>query len=123
MKVEVGMYVRYKGITDIAKIARINKIIPPDKNIKEAYCQFNNLDGTIESLILKASNNITDLIECLDIVELYIIGLEEDNITTIKRPETLRELKDLKKYIKIGAKIKSITTREQFESMSYKVGE
>ena len=116
MELKEGMYAR--TLDGIMKIVELRN--------DSVMGRFRNEDGNIyfyNDMMCNPSFNIIDLIECLDIVELYIIGLEEDNITTIKRPETLRELKDLKKYIKSGAKIKSITTKEQFESMSYKVGE
>lgn len=127
MELKEGMYVRtkngiigkYNVIKEFANVPNFNGSYET-KEVEREYIDdkpYRNYE------VIKASNNIIDLIECLDIVELYIIGLEEDNITTIKRPETLRELKDLKKYIKRGAKIKSITTKEQFESISYKVGE
>ena len=128
MKLEVGMYVRtIKGIDKVLLVdyAEEKKQKYPNHPSKKywrdkIYLSKERYWRTSQNII-KASNNIIDLIECLDIVELYIIGLEEDNITTIKRPETLRELKELKKYIKKGAKIKSITTKEQFEAMKYEL--
>lgn len=114
MKLKEGMYARtLDGICEVREVI--------DDGVMS---RFANEYGNVyfgNDMMCNPSFNIIDLIECLDIVELYVIGLEEDNITTIKRPETLRELKDLKKYIKKGAKIKSITTKEQFESMSYKL--
>ena len=125
MELKEGMYVRFdNGIRQIEEVEE--DWLCFDISF---YDHWNELTYSmkykefIEEYKPKFSDKIIDLIECLDIVELYIIGLEEDNITTIKRPETLRELKDLKKYIKRGAKIKSITTKEQFENISYKVGE
>ena len=122
MKLEVGMYVRVnKNIRKICiGIGKIEKIYQDTIYVDMKH----NLPTSFQiDEISNASNDITDLIECLDIVELYVIGLEEDNITTLKRAETLGELKELKNFIKRGAKIKSITTKEQFESMSYKVKE
>lgn len=128
MELEVGIYIRSKINGTIGKITDIEDIKVSNGNITikngKRYILDNNYNRGFcetEQDSVIASYNIIDLIECLDIVELYIVGLEEDNITKIIRPETLNELKELKKHIKNGAKIKSITTREMFESMNYKV--
>ena len=122
MKLEVGMYVRSKingsigKITDIENIELSNKIeviragirYILDNNYNRGFC-----DTEKDSVI--ASHNIIDLIEVGDIVVL-INGLKKEELMLIK------DL-DKQKCILETHKIISIATKEQFESMSYKVEE
>lgn len=114
MKLEVGMYVR-------SNLNYINKIIAicPDRKkpyvfkIDDEHCE---VYGYEEHQIKKASHNIIDLIEVGDYVNgdkviytndgYFEVGEENDNIGFTSD-----------KFIK------SIVTKEQFESMSYKVEE
>lgn len=114
MKIEIGMYVRYKNFTNISKIAKITKIELSNDDCYENYYHFDNEDGTLEGFIEKASYNIIDLIkegdyvnECQVIAvnvkgEFVIIGYGMDGTLFMKD-------------------IKSIVTHEQFESMKYEV--
>ena len=139
MKLEVGMYVRSKingmigKITDIEEIKVFDRYLTVireetryilDDNHNRGFCETEN-DS------VKASNNIIDLIEVGDYVNGYKVieigdlscydnrigskyieidfNVENDNEhwcedTTLQNPD-----------------IKSIVTKEQFESMSYKV--
>ena len=113
MKLEVGMYVRTdKG--NICKIIDYHNDITDyfygcyETDLKESL----NKNYLIEENILKASHNIIDLIEVGD----YVNG----TIVTTTTPN---------KYIELDygenrrgcyeEDIKSIVTKEQFESMSY----
>ena len=107
MKLEVGMYVRTKG----GRICKMTKT-----NIVGKYYYLDILE---ERKIIKASHNIIDLIEVGD----YVNG---DRIDEIENGE-LRFHWDYEysEYISYyeNKDIKSIVTKEQFESMSYKVEE
>ena len=111
MKLKEGMYVRTKdGIIDKVTIDYKGKCNNPNCNCKHVSCQYNYYD---EVDIINASNNIIDLIEVGD----YVNG--ERVINIIKKHKYL-EVSD--EEIVIDEKdIKSIVTKEAFESMSYKV--
>lgn len=101
MKLEVGMYVRTKD-------GRIDKI----EDIRNDFIYIENSDYGYRKDYFKASHNIIDLIEEGD----YVNGWK------------VQELDELWEYDIDGTceqpiNIKSIVTKEQFESMSYKVGE
>ena len=66
--------------------------------------------------IAKHSPNIIDLIEVGDIVETF--DVLHNDIVYIWNDEMV---KALRKDIENGIQIKSITTKEQFESMKYEV--
>ena len=108
MKLEVGMYVRTKE-GNIEKICAIE-----GKHIytNEDYLSWYNLCA-----ISKASHNIIDLIEVGD----YVNG---HKITTINEMTPIVYAEDEQGYlIKIIPKedIETIVTKEQFETMAYKV--
>ena len=125
MKLEEGMYVKTKK-----GIGKINYFINNNYTQKFTYIDNKGVSNILENdEIIKASHNIIDLIEVGDYVnglrvekskygELYTsytymggdIGLQQETYTTF--------LKDYEED-----DIYSILTREQFESMSYKVGE
>ena len=125
MKLEEGMYVKTKK-----GIGKINYFINNNYTQKFTYIDNKGVSNILENdEIIKASHNIIDLIEVGDYVnglrvekskygELYTsytymggdIGLQQETYTTF--------LKDYEED-----DIYSIITREQFESMSYKVGE
>ena len=132
MKLEVGMYVR----TERGYIAKCTYI---DKEIEGIY----GFDGAIrksfgdeydfiyiqEHDITKASRNIIDLIEAGD----YVNGKLVSSLPLFKNEFIFDEPVNGVKYIKgiVGTPIednkdnfiKSIVTKEMFESMSYKVGD
>ena len=125
MKLEEGMYVKTKK-----GIGKINYFINNNYTQKFTYIDNKGVSNILENdEIIKASYNIIDLIQAGDYVnglrvekskygELYTsytymggdIGLQQETYTTF--------LKDYEED-----DIYSIITREQFESMSYKVGE
>ena len=114
-------YIRtYDGF--IIKIKVVSK-----ENAPLVLCVINNKPYTVND-IKKASNNIIDLIEVGD----YVNGAKVDEIVYIGHglPQDLEicfrykyafEKDDV--YTLKEKDIKSILTKEQFESMSYKVGE
>ena len=109
MKLEVGMYVRTKyGDVFILDKIEDNCLIPRYVYIP---CII------IEEDVIKASHNIIDLIEVGD----YVNGMRIDDMD-IHNKRLYREMRY--DYEIIDEKeIKSIVTKEQFESMSYKVGD
>ena len=116
MKLEVGMYVRTKE-------GEIGKVIP------NGMIEFPKDYAKIEYLIIggeitKASHNIIDLIEVGDYVNGYkvlfagAITWDNDGNVLEKRVHINQNGRDI--WL-MGKYIKSIVTKEQFESMAYKV--
>ena len=118
MQLEVGMYVRYKNFVNISNIAKITKIEISDNDCYENYYHFDNEDGTLEGFIIKTSHNPINLIEVGD----YVNGLEVVAISKFKDGSRYIEF-DEGRFICKNYQIESIVTKEQFESMSYKIGE
>ena len=119
MKLEVGMYVRYEIFDGIHKITKINKI---DEYVPQSGQLYLKTDMCVKSNVIKASHNIIDLIEVGDYVngyKVYEIIEYEDNTRAIVIADDNKSIiwEESSQYIK------SIVTKEQFESMSYKVGE
>jgi hypothetical protein len=113
MKLEVGMYIRTE-LYSISKIIDMEDLewIETDKN--KGYLIHRDT-------ILKASNKIIDLIEVGDIITYEFptgLGmLKYENVTVL--PELLNVLKNGENNHEYT--ILSIVTKEQFESMQYKV--
>ena len=118
MKLEVGMYVRLKN--DVEDTVVINKIA----NVFETTILTEN-DGSIyqgeytKENVIKASYNITDILEIGDYVNGYPICeiVEYENDT---RAIVIDD--DNKSIIWESKDIKSVITHEQMEQMAYKVG-
>lgn len=117
MKLEVGMYVRHKPLLS-SKYVKINKIKEIEEKEKCLYIWLEDKDLITEKYLIKASYNIIDILEEGDYVNGYYV---EDVLKTFVnvavgsnyfQSPTIYE-KD----------IKSIVTKEQFESMSYRIGE
>lgn len=134
MKLEVGMYVRTKyGIFKIRKITKDlaywkheKRVIELDRNISEYNYRYSFYKDESIFKGSKFKDNIIDLIEVGDYVNGYKvlrvhIDKEKNTWTIILDNETPRFL--IADNIKSVSPIKSIVTKEQFESMSYKVGE
>lgn len=103
MKLEVGLYVRTKdGI--ISKIISI-------KNLDERAYLLNGFYLN-KDVIKKASYNIIDILEVGDYVNGFPVIHKENDILKCGLLVQFKE-----------NEIKSIVTKEQFESMSYKVGD
>ena len=127
MKLEVGMYVRTKnGIIDRVIIDYKGKCNSPNCNCKHVSCQYNYYD---EVDIINASHNIIDLIEVGDyvngskVIDISIIGKDKEKWVWVEQMEDSNN-KYGDDYVGYNNdQIKSIVTKEQFESMSYKVVE
>ena len=123
MKLEVGMYVRTKK--GIAKVKSMcvepnQYIVYTDKDITFEY-YLNNNGEWVAGYCNRYSSNIIDLIEVGDIVDYeYPTGLGMCYVEKVAVTEHLLDVfqngENNHEY-----KIKSIVTKEQFESMSYKV--
>ena len=133
MELKEGMYVRTKwGIAKITEVEVVEEILGREVQPITVYyvdrC-FQPIDETkcFKEDILKTSNNIIDLIEVGDyvngcyVVEVtrlytgngnYIRGVDTDTTQSYGWDTGIPE-----------SQIKSIVTKEQFESMSYEVKE
>ncbi len=142
---KVGDYVRFKTLSREIKIGKVIEIIEPDNSNEFSPKKYNvydldNNEATVDDYIIKSSPNIIDLIEVGDFVKIeffsnrYLKRLErifevdyvinksicfenghcQLNILDGKWSNQDEELKPI---------IKSIVTKEQFESMENKIGE
>ena len=129
MKLEVGMYCRYKNFRGKVKINKIKKIQEADEVVKYDYISFGN-DGILKLDIIKASFNIIDLIEVGDILvddtnrKLEVYYDEELDYLYIEHIDGDNNLycESIRKQSFIN-NIKAIVTKEQMEQMSYKIKE
>ena len=117
MKLEVGMYVRTeRGY--IAKCTYIDKEIEGiygfDGAIRKSFGDEYDFIYTQEHDITKASHNIIDLIEVGDYDNGLIVN---DVVTDIDGTKTFNLFKQLSYFG--NEDIKTIVTKEQFESMKY----
>ena len=118
MKLEVGMYVRYQyeEIVYIGKITFISEIMCGLDETLEI-----DIDNCIEpilkrNIIKEPSYNIIDLIEVGDYVNGGQVREKVEDYIRISGGNFMFQ------YLKEN-EIKSIVTKEQFESMSYKIGD
>lgn len=118
MKLEVGMYCRYKNFQNKVKIAKIQRIQKADEGFIYDYMVFDNDDGELETNIIKASFNIIDILEVGDYVNGYYV---EDILKTFINVATGNNY--FQNPTIYEQDIKSIVTKEEFEQISYKVGE
>ena len=126
-ELEVGMHVRTKQ-GYIAKFKEYDEIFDILRFETPIFlrswmpCDYMQKERFMNRYFLKASNNIIDLIEVGDYVNsypVYEIVEYEDNTRAIVIADDNKSIiwEESSKYIK------SIVTKEQFESMSYKVGD
>ena len=123
-ELKVGMYVRTKfGIKQIYEINnKATKWKYLYKSTKQDGDNCIDLSFLKEDDILKASENIIDLIEPMDLLFLDIDYGYEGGIIVPRIAETMNELNKVKEKIKNGELIlKYIVTREQIESIKYEV--
>lgn len=111
-KLEVGMFIR----TDDGKINKFKRYITDKKRV----CETDMYARLAVDNIVKASFDIIDLIEVGDVIttinlcgEVTKINKENNKIYTTCYDGEYCHKED----------IKSIVTKEQFESMSYRIGE
>ena len=124
MKLEKNMYIRY--IPTLGEYTQKISKITDMKNclLDMAYTLDNEQEPVFSSHfddIIKASHNIIDLIEVGDYVNgykvYYCYCADEDSTGLFFDTEKGRQWLDKPRQVK------SIVTKEQFESMSYKIGE
>ena len=116
---DVGMYIRTKyGISKIEKMEE-------DKIHKTIWCTVDKAQYhsflVRKQEILKASHNIIDLIEVGDIIITKHSGLGKEFVEIINSKTSLEFLKSYFKEKSLD--LVEVLTKEQFESMSYKVKE
>ena len=123
MELKVGMYIRTKdGLIDKVIIDYKGCCNSPICNCKHVSCEHDYYD---EENIIKASDNLIDLIEVGD----YVNGCKITCISDIEEPRYLNRLlfseidggDDIGMQVFDSKNIKSIVTKEQFESMKYEV--
>lgn len=126
MKLEIGMYVRFKDKRENEYIRKIVEI-PEDNRYASLYLDkdANYSKGLSIKNVIKASFDIIDLIEVGDIIvndsneKLEVLLI--DNELMVRNTGLIY---DNNCYLPIKSiVIKSIVTKEQFEQMSYKVKE
>lgn len=123
MKLEVGMYCRYKNFQNKIKIGKICEIIPADDMIVYDYIILEH-DGLLEHDIINASFDIIDLIKKGDIIRYRIdkVSLETKGYLTgvidITDEEMIESIKEDKNY-----HVLQILTKEEFEKKAYKLKE
>ena len=121
-ELNIGDYVRTKNITfQPSQIAKIQNMQKDSGYNNQYYIELdhnllNNYNFHIyEEDVTKSSPNIIDLIEVGD----YVNGC----IVINKKDETIQIIQLIIPFDLKEKDIKSIVTKEQFESMQYKVGE
>lgn len=123
MKLEVGMYCRYNNFQNEIKIAKIIGIQKADEVFQYDYINFDNDDGELETNIIKASYNIIDLIKSKDIVlgkdgKIYQCWeIYKDYVFTYSKNKYGQTI------TLVDYQIDRVLTREQFESISYRIEE
>ena len=120
MKLEVGMYVRYTVRNyqgDWTEIDKINEYIPKSGQLylKNSVC--------VKTNVIKASHNKIDLIEVGDYVNGYKVSFKDNDYKPFVQCDYPVQKGTTNHYRFYEEAIYSIVTKEQFESMSYKVGE
>lgn len=126
---QIGDYVRFKTLSRKIKIGKIIRIIQHDDDELSLHnyniYDLDNNEATVDDLIIKSSPNIIDLIEVGDYVNgKKVLNVCPDYIFDYSEEITIVYFdKDKKDYIYSNVDIKSIVTKEQFESMEYKVGD
>jgi hypothetical protein len=126
MKLEVGMYVRTDDgyMNKIKKVNQFNVLVYGRDLFGEELNIPNNE-------IKKASYNIIDILEVGDYVNGYKVEKVNNNLSEHKgicnSLDTylwgINDLDEFEKIVIFEIDIKSVVTKEQFEQMTYKVGE
>ena len=122
MKLEAGMYVRYKPLLS-SKYVKINKIKEIEEKENCLHIWLEDKELITKKYLIKASYNITDILERGDYVSAItgecavIAGVYND----INSKKYLRLCNCIGEYYEDD--IKSIVTHEQMEQISYKVEE
>lgn len=118
MELKEGMYVRYtRGAINGYVPLRIAKII--DKN--NDLLKLDNNNEIFESDVVKASDNLIDLIELGDYVNGDLVTFISSNPQKNQRGKHRIILNDSYSLFNKHDDIKSIVTKEQFNSVKYEV--
>ena len=124
MEIKVGMYVRTKW-----GIARLTGECWEDFGGDTAYAvdccllPINETKILKEDILGEPSDNIIDLIEAGDYVNGYKVSFKDNDYKPFVQCDYSVQGKTTNHYKFYEEAIYSIVTKEQFESMSYKVGE
>ena len=110
MELNVNDYIR----TNDGKIAKFIKYDEEDKN--ELVTDYYEYSTIWIGDVVKASPNILDLIQCCDYINGLPVYEDKDYVKFVQSWDG--HAVDINKIV-----IENILTREQFESMEYKVGE
>ena len=123
-KLEPNMYVRHKPLLS-RKYVKINKIKEIEEKENCLHIWLEDEDLITEKYLIKASHNIIDLIEVGDyvngskVVDISIIGKDREKWVWVEQMEDT-DNKYGDDYVGYNnEQIKSIVTKEQFESMKY----
>lgn len=127
MELKVGMYARVKELNSTS----IVKIIEIDQFDNDEFKADNNMFYLVSDIIGEPSFNIIDLIEEDDLLEIeYLIRPDEYQVEELQVIKIYEErlyinafprkifIEDFKEY---GVDIKSVVTKEQFDSMKHEV--
>lgn len=121
MKLKVGMYVRYRHLSN----TKISKIFRIDESDEDVFVALDNDDGTLESFIINASDDITDLIKAGDVIEtpkgIFKVGYIENNVIYTDDSKVIACLRKDEHLCFENNIIKSIVTKEMFDSVKYEV--
>lgn len=125
MKLEVGMYVRTKH-NGIGKI--VEYINDPTHYFYKCYKLDRDCDNCEEyitkaDVIEEPSHNIIDLIEVGDYVNGYKVSFKDNDYKPFVQCDYPVQEGTTNHYRFYEEAICSIVTKEQYESMAYKVGE
>ncbi len=125
---EAGMYIRFKDRRDnqyIRKVTRVNKNYPyklyAEIDIDE---EANNVKGVDLKNIIQAEYDITDLLECNDLLYVDISPDDWGGIVVPRIAESLGELNDFKEKLKNGSWIlKGVVAWQNINNICYWLGE
>lgn len=113
MKLEVGMYVRYQyeNVIYIGKINFISETMGFEEKLM--FSVDNCIEEIYKENVIKACYNIIDILEVGDYVNGKEVTDKFDYLLSFGNNDYYLNKED----------IKSIVTKEQFEQISYKVGD
>ena len=120
MKLEAGMYVRYKPLLS-SKYVKINKIKEIEEKENCLHIWLEDKDLITEKYLIKVSYNIIDILEVGD----YVNGCYIQEIKSLKDNVMICMLDSDYEFVSTinNKDIKSVVTHEQMEQMEYKVVE
>ena len=121
MELKEGMYVRYRHLSN----TKISKIFRIDESDEDVFVALDNDDGTVESFIINATDDITDLIKAGDVIEtpkgIFKVGYIENNVIYTDDSKVIACLRNDEHLCFENNTIKSIVTKEMFNSVKYEV--